>query len=80
MSPGFRNFLMNFQDLVSVVARKHNMKSGFNMTRIETDDYGADAQDLFGNLAFSNRYTGFPYADFLLGMPTTAQRLSKRPA
>jgi hypothetical protein len=29
---------------------------------------------LFGNLSFSNRYTGFPYGDFLLGIPTTVSR------
>jgi hypothetical protein len=72
-NPGFRNFLMNFQDLVSVSTGKHNMKFGFNITRIETDDW-TTPNDLFGNLTFSNRYTGFPYADFLLGLPTTAQR------
>jgi hypothetical protein len=49
------------------------MKFGFNITRIETDDW-TTPNDLFGNLTFSNRYTGFPYADFLLGIPTTAQR------
>ena len=72
-NPGFRNFLMNFQDLVSVSRGKHNMRFGFNITRIETDDW-TTPNDLFGNLTFSNRYTGFPYADFLLGIPTTAQR------
>jgi hypothetical protein len=64
---------MNFQDLASVSRGRHNIKFGFNMTRIETDDW-TTPNDLFGNLTFSNRYTGFPYADFLLGIPTTAQR------
>jgi hypothetical protein len=71
--PGFRNFLMNFQNLVSVFRGKHSIKFGFNITRIELDDYTAP-NDLFGNLTFSNRYTGFAYADFLMGTPTTALR------
>ena len=47
------------------------MKLGFNLAHIKSDNYGADAY-LFGNLTFSNRFTGHPYADFLLGIPTTA--------
>ena len=30
--------------------------------------------DIFGNDTFSNRFTGFAYSDFLLGIPTTAAR------
>jgi len=30
--------------------------------------------DLFGTTTFTNRFTGFPYADFLLGIPSTAAR------
>jgi hypothetical protein len=30
--------------------------------------------NLFGSATFSNRFTGFPYADFLLGIPTTSAR------
>ena len=29
---------------------------------------------LFGDVRFSNRFTGHPYADFLLGVPTTSAR------
>lgn len=71
--PGFNNFLINFQDLVSVARGKHNLKFGFNITRIELNDF-TTPNDLFGNLTFSDRYTGFAYADFLMGTPTTALR------
>jgi hypothetical protein len=64
---------MNFQDLVSVFRGKHSIKFGFNITRAEIDNL-AMPNDLFGNLTFSNRYTGFPYADFLMGTPTPARR------
>jgi hypothetical protein len=72
-NPGAANYLHNFQDHVSVFRGRHSMKFGANIARIEWDNYGADA-NLFGNLTFSNRYTGFAYADFLLGLPSTAQR------
>lgn len=72
-NPGAANYLQDFQDHVSIFRGKHNLKFGANMERIESDNYGTDA-NLFGNLTFTNRYTGFPYADFLLGIPSTAQR------
>lgn len=71
--PGAANYLHNFQDHVSIFRGRHNLKFGANLTRIEWDNYGTDA-NLFGNLTFSNRYTGFPYADFLLGIPSTSRR------
>jgi len=72
-NPGATNHIENFQDHVSLSRGRHNMKFGANIARIEGDNLGADA-NLFGNLQFSNRYTGQPYADFLLGIPSTAQR------
>lgn len=72
-SPGAANYLHNYQDHVSMVKGKHTMKFGFNLARIESVNYGADA-NLFGSLRFSNRYTGHSYADFLLGIPSTTQR------
>ena len=72
-SPGAANYLQNFQDHVSLFRGRHNMKFGMNVTRIRFENYLADT-NLFGNLTFSNRYTGFPYADFLLGLPSTARR------
>ena len=49
------------------------MRAGMGYTHIIFENYAADA-NLFGNLSFSNRFTGHPYADFLLGMPSTATR------
>jgi hypothetical protein len=72
-SPGAANYLQDFQDHVSLFRGKHNLKVGANLTRVQAQNYGTDA-NLFGNVTFSNRYTGFPYADFLLGLPSTARR------
>ncbi|MBX5497156.1 MAG: carboxypeptidase regulatory-like domain-containing protein, partial [Bryobacteraceae bacterium] len=78
--PGYRNYLHEFQDHVSWFRGKHNFKAGFNISRIEWDDMTANP-NLFGNVSFSNRFTsggfadqGHPYADFLLGIPTSAAR------
>jgi hypothetical protein len=71
--PGFLNYAQQFQDQFSWFRGKHNFKMGLLAGRtLYQDQNMPDA--LFGNLTFSNRYTNNPYADFLLGAPTTAQR------
>lgn len=72
-NPGNKDIIQNFQDQISIFRGRHNLKIGGNITRARWSHYAADA-NLFGNVSFSNRYTGFPYADFLLGIPTTAAR------
>src|SRR5262245_57959216 len=72
-SPGAANYLQTIQDHVSISKGRHTMRAGMNYTHIVFENYAADAS-LFGNLTFSNRFTGFPYADFLLGLPTSAPR------
>ncbi|MBL8214762.1 MAG: carboxypeptidase regulatory-like domain-containing protein [Bryobacterales bacterium] len=72
-SPGAANYLHNIQDHVSLFRGRHNFKFGFNFTHIKAENYGTDV-NTYGNLTFSNRFTGHPYADFLMGMPTTAAR------
>ena len=71
--PGFRNFTHQFQDQLSWFAGRHSVKAGVNLSRIRFSD-GQAPQDLFGSVSFSNRFTGHPYADFLLGIPTTSSR------
>jgi hypothetical protein len=78
--PGFRNHLEQIQDHVSWFRGKHNLKMGVEFTRVAWDSLSA-SPNLFGNVNFSNRFTsggnanqGHAYADFLLGIPTTAER------
>jgi len=52
---------------------RHSLKAGFEFRRNDYEYYSASA-DMFGNDTFSNRFTGFAYSDFLLGIPTTAAR------
>jgi hypothetical protein len=62
-----------FTDHLSWFRGKHTVKTGFIVGRV--DGYNVPGQgNLFGNMNFSNRYTGHPYGDFLLGVPTTSSR------
>lgn len=71
--PGNREFNYSFQDLVSWFRGRHSVKFGVIVSPHFHADKAADS-NLFGNVNFSNRFTGFPYADFLLGIPTTMNR------
>ncbi len=78
--PGFRNHLEDFQEHLSWFHGRHNVKFGANLERVEWDQVIANP-NLFGSVSFSNRFTGAgianqgsPYADFLLGIPTTVSR------
>lgn len=71
--PGYKNFPMQFQEHLSWFRGRHSFKGGFNMSRVSYTDGQANS-NLFGSATFSNRFTGYPYADFLLGIPTTVSR------
>lgn len=71
--PGFENYVQQFQEQLSWYRGKHNIKAGAQLIRVVFNDKQANTA-LFGSLNFSNRYTNQPYADFLLGLPTTASR------
>jgi hypothetical protein len=70
---GYRTHTQELQDHLSFYTGKHNFKFGFNILRAGFDDLQA-GDGLFGDLTFTNRFTGHPYANFLLGIPTTAKR------
>ncbi|MGH9439092.1 MAG: carboxypeptidase-like regulatory domain-containing protein, partial [Terriglobia bacterium] len=60
----------NFVDNFSRIAGRHTLKFGFNMDRLEV--YSPFFPDLAGNFSYSGVgafSTGFPAADFLLGIP-----------
>jgi Carboxypeptidase regulatory-like domain len=71
--PGFKNFTNQWQEHLNWYHGRHSLKTGFQIGRYQSQD-GQQNNNLFGNLSFSNRYTGQPYADFLLGLPTTVSR------
>jgi hypothetical protein len=71
--PGNRIRNFEWTDQVSWFHGRHSVKSGVMIYRAQRTDFQANA-NLFGNVTFTNRYTGQPYADFLLGIPSTAAR------
>jgi len=72
-NPGVLNWVHQWQDHVSWFHGKHSIKAGGQFLIGALDDRLANPA-LFGSLQFSNRFTNFPYADFLLGIPTTVSR------
>jgi hypothetical protein len=71
--PGFLNFAQQFQEHISWFTGRHNIKAGLTPGRTQYQDWQMPT-NLFGNASFSNRFTNHPYADFLLGIPTSTSR------
>src|SRR6266849_3592577 len=77
--PSRRDRAIQAQDHVSWFRGKHTLKMGVQFSRYSTYAFTQD-NGLFGNVTFSNRFTGHTYADFLLGIPTSASRSFVKPA
>jgi hypothetical protein len=71
--PGFLNAVYNIHDDLSWYRGRHSLKAGVQIGLNNNKSYSAGSY-LFGYASFSNKYTGQPYADFLLGTPTTLRR------
>jgi hypothetical protein len=79
--PNFLGAETNFQisDSISWVRRSHSLKFGFDVIR----DRNAGFQyfgDVYGQYSFNGAFTGAPYADFLLGLPTKVYNSFPNPA
>jgi len=72
-SPGNSQFAHLTQQSLSWFKGRHDIKAGFAFTYVDWAEQAAN-DNLFGNITFSDRFTGFPYADFLLGIPTDMAR------
>jgi hypothetical protein len=62
-----------WQDTVSKIRGKHSVRFGVEINQRRFRDQNQPS-DLFGNFQFTNQYTGFNFADFLLGIPTSISR------
>ena len=71
--PGYRQFGQDFQEHLSWFRGRHNLRLGGSVSRYTWSDYTAPS-NLFGSAGFSDSFTGFDYADFLLGIPTSVDR------
>ena len=80
-NPGFLNRSSQIQDQITWLRGTHSVKAGTDIRRVDWEELNANA-NLFGNLSFNGTATavpgvaasGHPYADFLFGVPNTAQR------
>ena len=64
-----------FSDNFTRVASRHTLKAGVEFVRWFVNKHVTSNSGLFGNFSFQNRYSGQPYGDFLLGLPTTVTRM-----
>ncbi|MBM3752415.1 MAG: TonB-dependent receptor [Acidobacteria bacterium] len=71
--PCGRDLVQQFVDHVSWFRGGHNVKMGFQAFKGFTNEV-RNGQGVYGDWQFSNRFTGFAYSDFLLGIPTTFRR------
>ena len=72
-SPGFYNKNNVVQEQLSWTHGRHTVKGGAQIGDYSANDVTASTA-LYGSMTFSSRFTSFPYADFLLGIPSTSSR------
>ncbi len=68
-----------FADNLTWVHGRHTAKFGAEVVNWFVNRYQPTSAGLFGSFSFTNRFTGNPYADFLLGLPTSVTRLDPSP-
>jgi len=64
-----------FSNNLTWIKGRHSLKFGVEMVRWFVNRHLPAENALFGNFNFTNRFTGNPYADFLLGLPNSVTRL-----
>jgi hypothetical protein len=64
-------------DNVTLVRGKHTLKVGFNLKKNQTSREPVPIR-VFGRYDFTGAFSGYSYADFLLGLPQTTQRYNAR--
>jgi outer membrane receptor protein involved in Fe transport len=68
-----------FSDNFTWNSGRHTFKFGGEYVNWFVNRYLPSVQGLYGSFSFTNRYTGNPYADFLLGLPTAVTRIDPYP-
>lgn len=64
-----------FSNNLTRVSGRHTLKAGIEFIRWFVNRHVTSNPALFGDFNFSNRFSGQPYGDFLLGLPTTVARI-----
>ncbi|MGI8960025.1 MAG: carboxypeptidase regulatory-like domain-containing protein [Bryobacteraceae bacterium] len=58
-------------DNLTWIRGRHTIKTGFDLRILQSSDYiNFQGADNFGNYYFNDTFTGYDFADFLLGLPT----------
>jgi hypothetical protein len=65
-------------DNLSWFRGRHNLKFGVDYRRFQANDQN-QPQSIRGSFSFDDKLSGFNYANFLLGLPSYAQRAIARP-
>ena len=65
-------------DNLSWFRGRHNFKTGLDIRRFQVNDQ-SKPQSIRGAFAFDDRLSGFSFANFLLGYPSSAERSIARP-
>src|SRR5207302_1127614 len=60
----------HFQDSLFLVKGKHNFHFGTQISQYLGTMYPSSPSDVYGSFTFDGRFSGNPYADFLLGLPS----------
>ena len=71
--PCSRHRIFNWTNNLNWYRGNHSFRFGYFGSRAQNVDVRQNAA-IFGRTTYSDRFTGFPYADFLLGVPTTMER------
>jgi hypothetical protein len=68
--------ISQWQDNLSVIRGRHTLKFGGEIWRNYGSDYAVSPSLAYGAVNFTGNYSGYSYADFMLGIPRTASRSS----
>jgi hypothetical protein len=68
------------QETVHYTTGKHNFRFGMELGKYNGRQYATSPSEIYGTFGFNGRFSGNPYADFLLGiMNSSARRTSVGP-
>ena len=71
-NPGFLNRIHQIQDQVTWLRGTHSLKFGTDIRRVDYEEHDRAGEPVRRRSTSPGRFTGHPYADFLLGLPNTA--------
>lgn len=74
----YHNRNREFTDSMTYIHGRHTIKYGIDV-RHQYPDTNNIPNGLYGNFSFAGSFTGAPYADFLLGIPTTSGHVPVTP-